>query len=232
MHPSKALIIFAKQPVAGRVKTRLCPPLTPARAADLYGCMLQDVLAKAARLPEVTSLLFYQDEPGAADWFAGQFAALARFPQQGADLGERMATAFGQAFARGFTTVAIVGSDSPDLPPERIDRAYRLLESGEADAVFGPSEDGGYYLLAMQRLYGELFQGIEWSTGTVLEKSLDRAAAAGIRTALLPTWHDVDTAADLERPELRDETNGAPATRNFLNRLQTGAGRKAQGKAL
>lgn len=220
MHSSKSLIIFAKQPVAGRVKTRLCPPLTPAQAADLYGCMLADVLAKAARLPGVTSLLFYQDEAGAAAWFATHAPALARFPQLGSDLGARMAAAFGQAFRLGATTVAIIGSDSPDLPPDRIGQAYRLLANGQTDAVFGPSEDGGYYLLAMNRLHGELFRGIEWSTGTVLEKSLARAKAAGIRTALLPTWHDVDTAADLARPELRDETNDAPMTRSFLNRLR------------
>ena len=126
------------------------------------------------------------------------------------------AAAFGQAFRLGATTVAIVGSDSPDLPPDRIGQAYRLLANGQTDAVFGPSEDGGYYLLAMNQLHGELFRGIEWSTGTVLAKSLERAAAAGIRTALLPTWHDVDTAGDLDRPGLLDEGDGAPLTREYL----------------
>ena len=216
---AQALIIFAKRPVAGQVKTRLSPPLSPEEAAGLYACMLRDVIAKAGGFAGIAPLLFYQDEPAAAAWFRRAFPHMALFPQEGADLGERMANAFRLAFALGHRTVVIIGSDSPDLPVEYLRQACRLLEEGDAEAVFGPSEDGGYYLLGMKRLWPELFTGIEWSTAAVLAESLARGAAAGIRTALLPSWHDVDTAEDLLRPELRDEQNEAPLTRRFIEKL-------------
>ena len=82
--------------------------------------------------------------------------------------------------------------------------------------MFGPSEDGGYYLLAMRELHAGLFRDVPWSSGEVLAKSLERAEVAGVRVSLLPVWHDVDTADDLERPELLDAGNGAPRTREFI----------------
>ncbi len=115
---------------------------------------------------------------------------------------------------------AVIGTDSPHLPTAFIDRAFDLLEDPGVDAVFGPTEDGGYYLLAMKQPHRELFEGIAWSTPSVLEQSLARAAAAGVATVLLPVWHDVDTAADLLRPELVDPGNGAPLTREFILRRQ------------
>ena len=82
--------------------------------------------------------------------------------------------------------------------------------------VVGPSEDGGYYLVGMTRLHRQLFLGIPWSSDRVMEETLKMAGRAGITVSLLPMWRDVDTAADLERPELRDVRNGAPLTREFL----------------
>jgi rSAM/selenodomain-associated transferase 1 len=212
----RALIIFAKRPAPGHVKTRLCPPLTSLQAAELYHCMLRDVVAKADRLPGVTPFLYYQDEPAAAAFFRAEFPHLANRPQQGADLGERMATAFQELFAQGFGQVAIIGTDLPDLPPAYIEQAFALLEDAAVDAVYGPSADGGYYLLGLKQLWPELFTDIPWSTIAVLRLSLERAAAAGIRTALVPEWHDVDTVADLQREELRQETNDAALTRAFI----------------
>jgi len=212
----KALIIFAKRPVPGRVKTRLSPPLTPEQAAELYRCMLEDILAKTATLAGVDKRIFYEPDEDAATFFSGIAAGMTCAPQAGIDLGERMANAFGQLLAEGYGRVAIIGTDLPDLPLARVEEAFGLLESGGVDAVFGPSEDGGYYLLAMGELHGELFRDVPWSTGEVLEKSLERAKEAGVRVALLPVWHDVDTADDLHRPELLDEGNGAPRTREFI----------------
>jgi rSAM/selenodomain-associated transferase 1 len=212
----KALIIFAKRPVPGRVKTRLSPPLSPEQAAELYRCMLEDILAKTATLAGVDKRIFYEPDENAAAFFSGIAAGMTCAPQEGKDLGERMANAFGELLAAGYGRVAIIGTDLPDLPLACVEDAFRLLESGEGDAVFGPSEDGGYYLLAMGELHGELFRDVPWSTGEVLEKSLARAKEAGVRVALLPVWHDVDTADDLHRPELLDEGNGAPLTREFI----------------
>jgi rSAM/selenodomain-associated transferase 1 len=214
---TKALIIFAKRPVAGKVKTRLTPLLLPEEAAELYSCMLGDTLAKAARLDDLDKFLFYEEDALAAAYFSRIAGGMTCLPQQGRDLGERMAAALSRLFAEGYGVVAVIGTDSPDLPQEFVRDAFRLLSSGEADAVFGPSEDGGYYLLAMKRLHDGLFRGIPWSSGVVLQKSLGLATAAGVRVALLPVWHDVDSATDLHRPELFDEGNGASLTREFLD---------------
>ncbi|HLO25494.1 MAG TPA: TIGR04282 family arsenosugar biosynthesis glycosyltransferase, partial [Geobacteraceae bacterium] len=149
-------------------------------------------------------------------FFAGIAPWMACTPQRGADLGERMASAFAELFAMGYGRVAIIGTDLPDLPLEYVEEAFRRLANRKVDAVFGPAEDGGYYLIAMRKLHGGLFRDIPWSSGTVLARSLERAEEDGIRTALLPPWHDVDTAGDLYRPELMDEKNGAPLTRAFI----------------
>ncbi len=202
-------------PIAGRVKTRLVPSLTPQEAAELYRCMLLDILARTERLNQVERLLFYEDEPETASFFR-TVTSLTPLPQRGDDLGERMAAAFATAFARGHGRVAIIGTDSPDLPLAYIREAFARLGDRETDTVFGPSEDGGYYLLAMKRLHHELFRDITWSSGEVLRESLARAGAAGISCSLLPTWYDVDTMADLERPGLVDEANEAPLTREFI----------------
>ncbi|GFE56203.1 TIGR04282 family arsenosugar biosynthesis glycosyltransferase [Geobacter sp. AOG1] len=221
----QALIIFAKRPVPGRVKTRLIPPLTAVEAARLYECMLRDILRRTSRLTGMDRLIFNTDEPAATTYFRRLAPGIPLFPQQGEDLGARMASAFSTAFARGYQDVAIIGSDSPDLPLAFIENAFAHLTNGE-EAVFGPSEDGGYYLVALGQMHAELFDGIEWSRNDVLARSLGKAAEAGIRVALLPGWYDVDTVEDLQRPELRNGANDAPLTREFIeSRLGTrGAG--------
>lgn len=212
----QALIIFAKRPVPGRVKTRLSPPLSPEEAVELYRCMLEDILAKVAALAGVDNHVYYEPDGEAAAFFAETAPGMACLPQDGEDLGARMANAFDELLAAGYERVAIIGSDLPDLPPPYVEEAFGLLASGEADAVFGPSEDGGYYLLAMRKPHVELFRDVPWSSGEVLLKSLENAERAGIRVCILPVWHDVDTADDLERPELLDAGNGAPRTRGFI----------------
>jgi rSAM/selenodomain-associated transferase 1 len=223
---SQALIIFARQPLPGRVKTRLTPPLTPQEATELYRCMLLDILARTEQLDDVERFLFYEEEPGAAAFFS-TVTCLTSLPQRGDALGERMAAAFATVFARGHQRVAIIGTDSPDLPLANIHEAFTRLDEGETDAVFGPSEDGGYYLLAMKRLHHELFRDIRWSSDGVLRESLAKARMAGISCSCLPTWYDVDTAADLTRPGLLNEANEAPLTREFIRKglVALGSGR-------
>jgi rSAM/selenodomain-associated transferase 1 len=212
----KALLVFARRPVAGMVKTRLVPPLSPEEAAELYCCMLGDTLAKVVSLPDVAKFLFYEEGEGAREYFAQCARGMTCIPQQGKDLGERMAEAFRAVFAAGYDAAAIIGSDSPDLPLSLLEEAFARMAEDGTDTLFGPSEDGGYYLLAMRELHGELFRNIAWSSGSVLQKSLENAGKAGVRVSLLPTWHDVDTAEDLRRPELLDVGNGAPLTREFI----------------
>jgi uncharacterized protein len=212
----KALLIFAKQPVPGKVKTRLSPPLPPEEAAELYSCMLGDVLATAASLPHVKKYLFYDGGEEALEYFRGRAPSISCVPQRGKDLGERMAEALLDVFSLGNRAAVIIGSDSPDLPRALIKDAFDYLEQDDNGVVVGPSEDGGYYLVGMTRLHRQLFRGISWSSDRVLGETLKMAGGAGITVSLLPIWRDVDTAADLERPELRDERNGAPLTREFL----------------
>lgn len=210
------LIVFAKLPVSGRVKTRLTPPLSPDEATLLYRCMLEDILAKIATLDGLDIKLWYEPAPAAADYFARIAPDMESRPQQGNDLGERMAEAFRHAFAAGCGAAVIIGTDSPDLPLAAIERACERLREPRTDVVFGPSRDGGYYLLAMKSLQGELFRDVPWGSDNVLAKSLEIAEAEGIGVSLLPVWHDVDQAADLMRPELLEADNGAPRTRDFI----------------
>lgn len=220
MSHDSSLIVFAKLPVPGRVKTRLTPPLTPEEAAELYRCMLLDTLAKVRSLPQVQRFLFFQDEPAAFPYFQGIAPDFVLLPQQGCDLGARMAGAFREILSRGHQRVVIVGTDAPDLPVDYLHQAFRALAEESVDVVFGPSADGGYYLLALKAVPDCLFAGIAWSTGTVLAESLTRAEEAGLRVRLLPEWHDVDTPTDLLRKGLVQAGNGAPLTREFVQRLR------------
>ena len=171
----KALLIFARQPVPGRVKTRLAPPLSNLQAAELYRCMLEDVLAWASSLPDVKKYIFYDGGAEAPGYFAEAAPGLVCLPQRGKDLGERMAEAFRETFAMGHAQALIIGTDSPDLPSVFIEEAFARLQRGECDAVFGPTMDGGYYLVGMSRLHRELFSGISWSSAAVLQESLERS---------------------------------------------------------
>ena len=210
-----ALLIFARRPQAGQVKTRLSPPLPPADAAELYRCMLHDTLNRTRSLAGIDRFVCYVDDDGAEAYFRDAAPDCRLLSQNGTDLGERMAEAFRHLFETGYDRAAIIGSDSPDLPMRFVTESLAHLASG-ADAVYVPSGDGGFCLLALRKLHGNLFEGIAWSTEKVLEMSLERAANAGLRVELLPVWHDVDTIADLHRPELLDETNGAVLTRAFI----------------
>ena len=215
----RALLVFAKNPAPGAVKTRLSPPLTHLEAAELYACMLHDTLTMAQSLTGITAFIFYLDEGDAAAYFAAAAPQLAAAPQTGPDLGERMKRAFTEIFGRGFREIAIIGSDSPDLKAEYVYEAFNQLEYEHTDVVFGPSADGGYYLLALKRVWPELFSDIPWSSGSVLDISAARAKDAHLGVALLPEWYDLDTPDDLARPALLDEKSLAVRTREFLARF-------------
>lgn len=214
----KALLIFAKQPLPGKVKTRLSPPFTFQAAADIYGCMLSDTLVKVAEMSGIERLLFFEPSCGAAGFFQENFPGIRAFPQQGAGLGERLEKAFETAFSLGFESVAAIGTDSPDLPPLHLEESFRILEVGGVDAVFGPATDGGYYLVALKSYDPRLFRNIPWSTSQVLEKSLMAATTLGLQVACLPVWHDLDTVEDLHRFLVGGSVEYAPRTLHFLRK--------------
>lgn len=192
---NNVLVVFAKAPVAGQVKTRLCPPYTHEEAAQLYQSWARDVYSSAARLPNTTVLVAYLPDPAfpTPDWMGE--ATVPFFEQRGPSLTERLP----QAFARGFelaSKVAVIGTDSPGLPREYLARAFQTLE--QFDVALGPTPDGGYYLLALKAAAPpELFQGIAWSTDQVMKQTLDAARRLGLSVHLLPEYQDVDRAEDL-----------------------------------
>ncbi len=219
----QAVIIMAKQPQAGQAKTRLCPPLTPKQAAELAEAFLQDTVANALRADCAETVLAYAPSEAVA-WFAAQFPGLARIPQQGRDLGQRLAAAFDSAWRLGCQPCLAIGADSPDLPVEYLRSACEALRASpeSADVVLGPAEDGGYYLIGLQRRQPRLFEAIDWSTERVLAQTLERAAALGLRVHLLPPWRDRDTAADLDHLRVHLQTAPAdvcPATCRLLATL-------------
>ena len=138
--------------------------------------------------------------------------------QSGHGLGAALESAFRLGFASGCTAVGVLGSDNPTLPPAALTEAYAALAAG-SDVSIGPSEDGGYYLLAARALYPDLFRNMVWSTSEVVADTLQRCAAANLRVHRVAEWYDVDEAADLDR--LRADLAGAdsppaPATRAAL----------------
>ena len=194
---STLTIIFAKEPAPGQVKTRLTPPLRPEEACHLYGSFLEDIIEETASLPGMELALAYTPA-GSGEAFRHLAPAAVRLlPQEGRDLGERMARAFAWGFAMGFEIVLLRGSDTPDLPGRAMTEAREQLAAGPAEVVLGPSRDGGYYLMGLKGPHPELFQGIPWSTGAVLEATLSRAQELSLQVHLLPAWTDIDTYGDL-----------------------------------
>jgi rSAM/selenodomain-associated transferase 1 len=194
---SALTIIFAKEPAPGQVKTRLSPPLLPEDACQLYHAFLEDILEEMSRLPDMALALAYTPA-GAGEFFRKLAGAAVRLiPQEGRDLGERMLRASAWGFGAGFQTVLLRGSDTPDLPGALLADARQRLSTGAAQVVLGPSRDGGYYLIGLTAPYPQLFAGMPWSTGRVLEETLKRAAQLSLQVHLLPCWEDIDTHANL-----------------------------------
>lgn len=191
---SNALVLFAKAPIPGRVKTRLTPPLSPEQAAEFHWACVCDAWERVEQMT-AASRYFYSDNalPNPESPAPPQQVAL----QRGADLGDRMLNCFQDLRARGHHRVLIVGSDSPTLPPAYIAQGLEALE--RADAVLGPSEDGGYYAIGCREPYPEMFAGVPWSSGETLQRTEASLRALGLRVHHLPTWYDVDTPRDLCR---------------------------------
>jgi rSAM/selenodomain-associated transferase 1 len=188
---------MAKAPRAGAVKRRLSPYLTEDGAAALAHAFLCDAIDQVREVALADPAIAYAPADSRA-LFASLAPGFRLVAQRGADLGSRMLAALSDLRGAG---VILVGSDIPTLDPAVLDRAVRLVSDPLTDLVIGPSEDGGYYLIAMRATH-DVFSGIEMSTDAVLEETLARAARANLRVHLLPPTFDIDEAADLAR--LRD----------------------------
>jgi uncharacterized protein len=197
-----AVVIFAKAPIPGYVKTRLCPPLTPDEAATLHGSFVLDTLERtktAVGRLKLSMDRYLACAPSSSHVFfkiMEERQGVTLLDQVGDDLGARMHQAIGMMFSRGYRRTLLIGTDVPTVPLEHFKQALTLLDNHEL--VLGPAFDGGYYLIGLNRVVPELFADMPWSTDQVLSLTQDRAAQLGLKTALLQPWRDVDTLADLE----------------------------------
>lgn len=196
---ANALVIMAKAPEPGRVKTRLAPPLSLKEAAELAHALLVDQLENLKQLASSEVFVAYTPSEAIAFFEAMVPEGFSCFAQEGETLGERMSEAFRHLFAKGFKSVLLIGSDLPPIPLEFFEQAYDALERPDCDVVLGPSRDGGYYLVGMDRLVPEIFEGMIWSRDDVLARTLEKLDELGVKHELLPTWYDIDTPDDLAR---------------------------------
>jgi len=237
-----ALTVMTKAPQAGRVKTRLVPPLTPEEAAELNKCFLRDTAAAissvCSRQPEggahasltqavtvhargIAAYTPVGAESAYDDILPADFSLL---PQRGNTFGDRLFFAVEDLFKCGFESVCLIDSDSPTVPAENFAEAVELLSTSKDRVVLGPSDDGGYYLIGLKKPNRHLFDKIDWSTERVLDQTMQRAKEIALETRLLPTGYDVDDESSLRRlcnELLREPGNGSAArnTRKFLERL-------------
>jgi rSAM/selenodomain-associated transferase 1 len=228
-----ALAVMTKAPQAGRVKTRLVPPLTPEEAAELNKCFLRDtagaISSACSRRPvsdegktERASAIAVYTPVGAESVYTDILPAdFSLLPQRGDKFGERLYFAVEDLFKCGFDSVCLIDSDSPTVPAENFAQAFELLSASEDRVVLGPSDDGGYYLIGVKKPHRHLFEQIDWSTERVLNQTIQRANEIGLEAKLLPTGYDVDGDASLRRlcNEILGEQGNdgvAPNTRRFL----------------
>ena len=188
------LLIFLKNAIEGKVKTRLAATLGDATALSVYTQLLAHTM-RCTRTLQVDKAVCYSHYLETADIW--DEACYTKQVQRGEDLGARMENAFEAAFADGYEQVVIIGSDCLEISAEVIKAAFDRL--GHCDVVFGPALDGGYYLLGTKSLCKPLFRGISWSTGMVLEESMKVCSELGLETSLLPVLSDIDNEADLRR---------------------------------
>ncbi|MBV9230489.1 MAG: TIGR04282 family arsenosugar biosynthesis glycosyltransferase [Chloroflexi bacterium] len=198
--PDTALVVMARYPEVGKTKTRLARTIGDTAVVELYRAFLADL---AQRFAGQCCALHWAYTPAEVDYQAFT-ATLApahaqqmwSFPQQGPDLGVRLHHVFQWTYAQGFQRTIVIGSDSPQISRETVASARDALD--EADVVLGPSDDGGYYLIAMRKPY-DVFSGIPMSTDVVTQMTIEAARRQGLTVHLLETLFDVDELPDLQR---------------------------------
>lgn len=189
------LIIFAREPRVGRVKTRLLKSLPPLQVTSLYKAFIKDVLNAAKVVPCHERVIYYTG--ARSPRFLKKYKKLFQYQRQkGKDLGQRMLRAFVESVKGGFERTVIIGTDTPHLDPALISRAFAALE--HRDVVLGPARDGGYYLIGLKEFSSILFSRIRWGTSQVLNSTLTRARKLKMKIYLLPLLGDIDTVRDLK----------------------------------
>lgn len=220
MSLTQRLMIFAKAPAPGRVKTRLAPAVGIEGAAALHTAFVRDVVARHQR-PERHVTVWRGGDLDHPLW-AELGVALATQPE--GDLGHRLAMAFAAELAPdpagdgvGDVAVVVLGTDSPTLPPALVDQAFAALE--HHPVVIGPACDGGYYLMGLRGGVAPVFADIAWGTGAVFAQTVEALNAAGVDYALLDYWYDVDRPEDLRMLRAVRQRLAAPLPRHTLAAL-------------
>jgi len=194
MKHSHALIIMAKAPDKDTVMTRLRGHLPDNERLNLYTSMLDGTVENLRDVPGADTYISFWP-PDSVPYF--ERFGLPSFPQSEGDIGMKMHHSLRIAFANGYEKAAVVGVDIPDLLAQTIEKAFALLDG--TDIVFGPTRDGGYYLVGMKRPHKEIFEGITWSTDKTLDETLKKTEELGLKTAFTETLYDIDTPDDLKR---------------------------------
>lgn len=188
----EALLIFTKNPVPGKVKTRLAATVGNDVAFSVYQQLVKHTLVITSGLP-VDKFVFYSDEVEQEDvWNKKHYL---KQLQQGNNLGERMNNAFASTFKKGVNKVVVIGTDCPGLDAGIIMNAFAYLD--KYNVVIGPAADGGYYLLGMKQHHPQLFENIAWSTNIVFEETISKCVASHLDYWLLPVLNDIDEEKDL-----------------------------------
>ena len=183
-----SIVVIAKSPAPGRVKTRLCPPCTPIEAAHIAEAALSDTLSVVADTPATARILALDGPPG--PWIPEGFVIV---PQIGQGLDERLAN----AFAAVTGPALLIGMDTPHVSRDQLTSAARELHTPGVDAVLGPAEDGGWWTIGLRRADPRVFIGVPMSTDHTCRDQRTRLDRLGYRTTIVDTMRDVDTFSDV-----------------------------------
>jgi rSAM/selenodomain-associated transferase 1 len=208
------ILLFVKAPIKGQVKSRLAAGLGDDAALELYKNFVLDILETIEKTGHPCTIFFHP--PDARDAVAAWLGPGGDYlPQQGNDLGERMADAFATIFKKGVSRAILIGSDIPDISIDILRQAFRSLDS--RDAVLGPAQDGGYYLIGYRSdtFVPDVFQGIEWGTSKVFLETKQKLEQAKRSVHLLPEWRDVDTLEDLNDLMARNAKSAFASSRTM-----------------
>ena len=223
---ANALAIMAKAPIAGTVKTRLQPFLSAEEAADLARALLLDQLHHLRAIETVD--LYVAFTPLQEEALMKQLvpAPFQLFLQSEGDLGARMQNIFSALFAKEYKNVVLIGADLPPVPLDYFAQAYGYLDGPEPRAVLGPSRDGGYYLVGLNRPMPAMFENMIWSHDQVFIQTVTKLADLGIESRQLPIWFDIDTPDDLQILMTREDDRQNVSMKNTLNLLRHLEGRR------
>jgi uncharacterized protein len=191
------LIVFIKNPILGKVKTRLAASLGDQKALRVYKKLLDHTLRITGNL-EYDKIVYYSDfVPEKDEWLSAGFK---QGLQIGQDLGQKMENAFEERFRAGYSRIVIIGSDCFELTSYHISKAFDNLEN--SNVVLGPAADGGYYLLGMTELFENVFENKKWSTDSVLRDTIKNLTDSNIKFNLLEQLNDIDTESDLQSSKI------------------------------